>query len=194
MARKIVETFKVFKFDELPNASKEKALEKHRDINVSDRDWWEFTYDDWITKLAGMGYDDADIMFRGFWSQGDGASFTATVDIAKWLKYKKLGEKYFNVIAAYENGDISAKIIRISSMYVHENTIDSEILGDTKDEMVNKQVNEIEKLLKEDARELSEQIYKNLEKDHEYLTSDEVIAETFRANEHEFTKDGKIYS
>lgn len=36
---------KVYKFNELPEAAKQKALDKLYDINV-DHDWWEFTYDD----------------------------------------------------------------------------------------------------------------------------------------------------
>jgi hypothetical protein len=35
-------------------------------------------------------------------------------------------------------------------------------------------------------------IYRRLEKEYEYLTSDESIIETIHANEYEFTEDGKI--
>jgi hypothetical protein len=41
--------------------------------------------------------------------------------------------------------------------------------------------------------DLSQEIYKSLESEYDYLTSDEIIAESLIINEYEFTEDGKIY-
>ena len=38
-------TYNVYKIDELPKESKQKAIEKYYDINVN-WDWWDFTYED----------------------------------------------------------------------------------------------------------------------------------------------------
>ena len=72
----------VYKFDELSDEAKEKVLEKHRDINVDDSHWYEFTMEMWKEKLKEAGFDDAEIHFSGFWSQGDGACFDAKCDVA----------------------------------------------------------------------------------------------------------------
>lgn len=42
-------------------------------------DWYADTLAEWKTKLAALGYANADIRFSGFGSQGDGASFAANV-------------------------------------------------------------------------------------------------------------------
>ena len=47
----------------------------------TDHDWYDYTYEMWKSALAQVGFDNADISFSGFWSQGDGASFTASVDL-----------------------------------------------------------------------------------------------------------------
>lgn len=44
--------------------------------------------------------------------------------------------------------------------------------------------------LLEEARSLADELYKSLEQEHEYLTSDEHIAEYFRGEGTEFTEDG----
>lgn len=72
----IVKTYKYF--NELTPEQQQKVIEKYHDIN---EDTWEFSYEDlereFITKLESMGYSDIKIEYSGFYSQGDGASFTA---------------------------------------------------------------------------------------------------------------------
>ncbi|MCP5006541.1 MAG: hypothetical protein GY941_21765 [Planctomycetes bacterium] len=40
-----IRTYKVFKFDELPDSAKEKAIYRYADINV-DHEWWDYCFDD----------------------------------------------------------------------------------------------------------------------------------------------------
>ena len=84
----IVET-ELFAFDELSDAAKEKAREWYRQGNLDD-DWWDTVYSDFLAiceilgivlktrpvKLMGGGIRGKPcVYFRGFCSQGDGASF-----------------------------------------------------------------------------------------------------------------------
>src|SRR3546814_448929 len=84
----VIETT-VFTFDELTDAAKERAREWYRISNL-EYEWWDCTYDDFSTiceilgvelkthpiRLMGGGTRQKPcIQFRGFWSQGDGASF-----------------------------------------------------------------------------------------------------------------------
>lgn len=72
----IVKTYKYF--NELTPEQQEKVIEKYHDIN---EDSWMFYYkemeQDFINKLESLGYSDIKIQYTGFYSQGDGASFTA---------------------------------------------------------------------------------------------------------------------
>lgn len=51
-------------------------------------DWWEYAISNRLDELREMGFLEPDIEFTGFWSQGDGASFTCDgVDLPVLLKH-----------------------------------------------------------------------------------------------------------
>lgn len=81
----------VFTYDQLPDdQAKEKAVEWYGS-DTSDDFWSEYTLDDWKEFLTDMGFgydtDHVEIGYSGFWSQGDGASFTCkTFDFAKFCE------------------------------------------------------------------------------------------------------------
>lgn len=50
-----------------------------------DYEWWDCVEDDWKERLEKKGFMDPKISFSGFWSQGDGASFTCRyIDFQKY--------------------------------------------------------------------------------------------------------------
>jgi hypothetical protein len=57
------------------NQKKVALIEKHREINVH-HEWWDSVYETFKEDMNLLGYSVEDITFSGFWSQGDGASFT----------------------------------------------------------------------------------------------------------------------
>lgn len=88
---------------------------------------------DWVIEnetedLMTLGLDNVEISFSGFWSQGDGASFTARVnDIPAFIKTIGIEEEILpKVLAAFEEV-YEMSIVRIDSRYVHENTVRFEI-------------------------------------------------------------------
>jgi hypothetical protein len=183
--RTISHEVQVGQLEDFSPKDQEKIIDNYRDINV-DHDWWDFTYEDMIRCLETLGFYNVEIQFSGFWSQGDGASFTAWFDTAKKAELNKRLKKL-----ASEAPDIAEKarsfgfadmkfheeeledgrieVYRSSHHYSHENTITS----DNED-------------LKEFARAFSRLIYRQLENEYEYLTSDEAVKETLEANEYEF--------
>lgn len=187
-ARTVTEKFKVYKFDELSKEMKEKVLEKYRDINVDYDGWWDFVYEDHQQTLAESGFNNPKMSFSGFWSQGDGASFSADVDVAKWLKKNKLANKYRKVLNAYEKGDFSLDITK-SGRYEHSGTMDYKSYNMMDD---YEQGEEVAEMILKDARQKADKLYKDLEENYEDMTSDEQVAETLKANDYEF-RDGKIY-
>lgn len=183
-------SYTTYKFDELPAYVQGTAVEKLYDLNV-DHDWWEFLYDDWKERLEKLGYENVDIMFSGFGSQGDGASFTANINVDQYLKKKKLKAKYKRLGI----DDIHALVYRESSSYVHENTIDAEVIydGDYRDDpKADKLIEDLEEQIRYEARKLSKDIYKSLGDEHDYLTSPEVVAESIRTNDYDFDADGNL--
>jgi hypothetical protein len=76
-------------YDQLEDQAKKKARDWFRQGCCEDSYWSESTLDDWKETLMEMGFgydkDSVDISFSGFWSQGDGASFTCkNFDFAKF--------------------------------------------------------------------------------------------------------------
>ncbi len=51
-------------------------------------DWWDYIYELWGKALTQIGFEDAEISFSGFGSQGDGASFTCpSVNLEKLIRF-----------------------------------------------------------------------------------------------------------
>lgn len=197
-------------YDEWEPEVQQKILEKYRDINVRYDDWYEGEFDYWATELEKMGYDilkeklnskgkkvrDIQIAFSGFWSQGDGASFTGDVDIIKWLEYINYS-KYNRILKLLKSGAIqhSASIKRDRwHHYSHWNTTsiyhDWYMNGDHP--RIEALIEELEQDLLEHHQQLNKDIYKALEECYEGDTSDEAVADTLRVNEYEMDITGKI--
>lgn len=95
MTREITTT--VYTLDELKAAARdpessvtERSVQRAIDWlreGAADHDWWDhlIKQDDglWVPALEQIGFTDPDISFTGFWSQGDGASFTAGIDVPR---------------------------------------------------------------------------------------------------------------
>lgn len=193
----------LFTFEELSEEAKEKAIEKQRNCEYYlDYEWWDFVYEDFHQKIKDKGFDITKIYFSGFWSQGDGAMFeydgldsklldeaADTLDLPNWKK------------SILKNGYISGKG-RQSGHYYHENSCSHNIYVET-DNGMQQYYNierlfdtfhiDIENYIEELYVNLCGELYSALEKEYEYLMSDECISEHLEANMYEFEKDGTRY-
>lgn len=205
-------TVKVYTFAELSDKAKAKALDKFRDVNV-DHDWSEFIIDDWKDRLKerfGIYYKP-EIHYSGFWSQGDGASFTGVIDEAWLLAFVRAHADSYPLLAAHlgdENDERKAEIYEATverhlcgGHYVHENTchvvLDVRCFPNEFTEDETKGIDDEVKRLADDLDEirydLCREIYRDLEQGYEYLTSDEAIRETIEENEYEFDEAGNVW-
>jgi hypothetical protein len=77
-------TLKLYSFNQLDKDAKQKALTTYQDLNIG-FDWWDDEFEDFIELCSylGIAVSKDSIKFRGFYSQGDGSSFSAMVDIPK---------------------------------------------------------------------------------------------------------------
>lgn len=190
---------------------KQHLIDEHRDINV-DYDWWGAVYYDFnrICQILGIELDAKEPCFSGFASQGDGASFTGTYR-AQGLGYPGLepihtAEKAPAKIREYAPEDEElhriadelcmmgriyyapyAHITRYSrSRYYHPNTmqIDTfEPYDSDEDDWAQEVHDEVERILTDTMRDLADWLYRTLEREYDYRTSDEAVWETIVANE-----------
>lgn len=195
----ITKEYKVYEFDELSDKAKSKVLEDFRYINVEYWEWYHDVYDQWSEKLTENGFIDIDISFSGFSSQGDGASFTAKrIDVREWCKKNKKLKKYAKFLSGEAKGDYEMEfwVERTDSHYSHYNTCDVKADYHT----INKDMNaEQEKEyyalideIEEHREELSKELYKDLENEYDYHTSDDAVRDS--VNERKFLEDGSEFT
>jgi hypothetical protein len=167
----------VYEFDELSEGAKQKALEQLSDVNV-DYNWWEFVYED----AANIGLKIAEFNLRqnqvciGQWTRD-------AIDVAEAI-IKNHGESCETCVDA--RGFIH-DYARAQREYEH----------------APKDADKCERAdfeYTDDAEELSEKFQQTiledyqtiLQTEYDYLTSEEAIIETIRANEYEFTAKGQL--
>ena len=184
---------KAYTFEELNDEAKKVAIEDHRDWNV-DHEWYQWAIEEYKDSLALAGFLDAEIAFSGFCFQGDGASFTADINIDALNQWAGLGLK--KSVCDIINEYCCPRVRRGNSRYSHEHTCSIDWDGFGHYNHCPRLEKVIEKVMEqiEDIRlEWCNKIYSGLDKEHDYLTSDECIAESLIANDCYFTEDGKSH-
>lgn len=176
----------------------EKILDKNRQVNVDYNGWWDGVYEGFCEKANSEGFmvTADNISFSGFWSQGDGASFTCTVNVLDFIKHHKMVTQYRNLVNAIKNGKVAeyTEVYRSSHHYSHENTCSVSSIAVYEDVSTNVESNidELEQIINRRRYNLCKELYKDLEGDYEGLTDDECVEETLRCNEYEFDMSGNI--
>ena len=192
----------VFQYDELSDAAKAKARDWWRGLDRDHSEWSEHVTEDLKTIAAFMGWTVSDTQFRGFSSQGDGAQFSGTWSAANVQTREALEEHApadasdsnarlarmmltFAELAAQSPPGATASVRHEGAIYVHEHM--------TRFESDNMSDEQLAKLT-EVSRELMRWYYRALEREHDYYTSDEQVAEAICANEYEFKADGSRFA
>jgi hypothetical protein len=176
--KQITVTTNVYKFDELSEEGKQKAIEGLWDINV-DYEWWDFAYED--AKLIGVKINGFDID-RG--SYCDIKLINGEIAICQAILKShgemcdtfKMAEKFLpqlqSALSDYEIAN-------------DDDDIDYDVYLEAQDKYND--------LKDEFKNELQEKYLIILRKEYEYLTSEEAIIETIEANDYDFTEDGKLF-
>lgn len=206
------------RFEALSEDDKQIILDRHRDINV-DHGWWDRVYSDFAEDMKAVGIAVTDMYFSGFWSQGDGACFEGRVD--DWrLFLESLG--YTDELMVQHFADHASFSVSHSGHYYHEHCTRFDAEFYLPDQYVDEEhfleyhgfgeelrdAALIAVLSKFDGRELEDEfaeafkdhmrdLYRRLENEYEYLTSDEAVLETLHANDmldqiiDEYTEEGE---
>ena len=188
---------------------KDDLVEKYRDINVYPG-WWLDIYEEFsnVCHILGITLDEDEPSFSGFYSQGDGASFTGTY-CAQYAPYvgaqrklpseeapAKLREEYPQETELHRIADelcvlsriyfpVWAKICRHRSNYTHSNTMDCyvEPMDGDVDNWDDEVLLAVDDKVRQLMRDLADWLYARLETDYDYRTSDEAVLESIGANE-----------
>ncbi len=185
----------LYKFDKLSIEAKEKAISSFQeDDSYIDYNWYEYTISDFKTILELIGYYNIECYFSGFWSQGDGACFSARFSrekrcLQKVKSYCPKEEKILNIVE-----QIQSEIplheeyeIKHSGRYYHEYCTNVYYLGD------NNKAEQLDERFLELSRQLMRILYQSLNDEYDYLNSSEAITEFIKSNDYEFTKDGTLH-
>ena len=143
-----------FLFSELSKDAQRNALDELRDINVNYDYWHDDVIDQFKEDMEMLGLSDVEVSYSGFYSQGDGASFTADVsDPGVFMKealilesdeWLDLGDNVkpkdeldalrsdlldigFDTREKLTPENFIISIRRTSSRYSHENTIEGDV-------------------------------------------------------------------
>ncbi len=169
--------YKIYKYDELIEEQKQKVLEIHVYINV-EHDWWDSMYEDAKTVLLKIDSFDLDRNRHCIGNFIENAEDTAKKIITEhgescetWGTATNYLAERAELVKKYSDG-VSVDIVSEDNEY-----------GYDKDQ---------EEIDAEFLRSILEDYSVMLQKEYEYRTSEEAIIETLKANDYDFTEDGKI--
>jgi hypothetical protein len=205
-------TITLYRFEELPQATQKQVTEKLSHINANYSFWYEHSYDHFknLCALLGITVEPRSIHFRGFYSQGDSSSFRADVDLVKLVEAVKsrswtelmpeselevqapdISPSLYSLIKK-ESIDISANIHSLSTGIGITAGINWNYESFKNLFNIETAFSYLEKWFQKTAETLNDYLYKTLQTEYEYVTSEQSVAETIMANEYVFTADGEL--
>lgn len=197
----------LYKYEELSDKAKQKARECYLEGGL-DYSWWEYSYEDFarvaeilgitlsqrsVPLMSGKCRYEPEIYFSGFYQQGSGSSFCGTYGyakgaVAKIKKYAPQDEELHRIAQGLQDVQrrhfyrLTADITSVRDHYIRVEVGDSENpyrdIGDAEDDV------------RELMNDFNDWVFKCLQDEYEYLTSDEAVEESIVANEYEFDEHG----
>ena len=205
----------VYTIEELSDAAKEAARGWYREACL-DYEWYDAVYEDFGTicgilgvtlgtnpvKLVGGGTRGRPrIFFRGFGSQGDGASFAGSYrhvpGAARAVRaYAPRDTELHRIADSLQNTQKRNfwqlhAIIRQEGRYCHEHSMAIEVERDSP--TWQPPAEGAEDAVIEALRDLARWLYRQLQDTYEHESSDAAVDETMVLNEFTFTADGRHF-
>ena len=167
---------KVYQFHELSEEAKKQAINSLLDINV-DNNWWECIYDD--AKEIGLKITGFDL--------DRNKHCTGKLTITAWESSDNIMSEHGEICETYK---LAKNFIYEWDELVkkHSDGIKTDKVSEENEWEFDKDADELEA---EFLRDLLEEYSSILQKEYEYLTSENSIIETIEANGYEFTEEGR---
>lgn len=174
----------------------EELMDKYRDVNVRDSEWSEWITTPFKEAMSDIGVQVDNVLWSGFYSQGDGACFTGS--ISNWGKYLlHLGydnpiliqtakdEWHFSVYHAnryyhYKSVNYDNDIFLPDNPYNQE--IDALRYAAWQNTMMQFDLLMLEQDIIRDLEDHMKEVYKKLGEAYDYLTSDEMVIDFIKHN------------
>jgi len=202
----------VYTFRELPPEAQKRAIDDVRHNEYYPGDFYaEDTIEQFVEDIKKEGWelDTDDVQYSGFWSQGDGASFDAKLDVYDYLNFHCLTDKFPLITKLTTDGPYvwgKTETNSYSNHYCHERTRYFQIDGESEDTWISDggitedqlpavraEMEALEKDIEARRLDLCQKLYRDLESEYDSLMSDESITDFIISNEYEFTLNGKQY-
>lgn len=151
--------------------------------------------------MGGGSRQEPRVWFRGFWSQGDGACWegfyayrkNASAEIRSYAPQDVALHRIADAIQAVQQRNFYQLRAEATHRghYYHEYCMAISVERDSP--AYQDMTADAEEIVSEALRDLARWLYRQLECEYDYLTSDEAIDGTILANEYTFTVDGKRF-
>jgi TPP-dependent trihydroxycyclohexane-1,2-dione (THcHDO) dehydratase len=163
----------IYTFDELSDRAKDKARQKIADFNT-DSEWWEAVYED----AANVG-----IKITGF-DTGRAWDITGTIEDTEGTAHQ----------IVKEHGEMCDTYKTAAAYLAERDTVLAQWPRDQDNEFDNPANldDKLDELGEDFKKSILADYLKTLEKELEYLYSDEAIADTIEANGYEFDENGNL--
>jgi hypothetical protein len=152
----------LYKFDELTEKAKEKAIKNYFDINI-DHEWWDSIYYD--ARNVNLKISEFDIYAR---------SIKIDFIYSAEETANKILSEYGQICSTY----------KLAESFLHDLSKLDQDSNDYEDDLTY--------LEDDFLSDLGEEYLSFLNSDYDYLTSEQSIIETFEANDYHFNENGKI--
>lgn len=201
----------LYTFGELSDKAKQRAIEDRRQVEAENFDH-DYIYEDFQTIAGILGielgmrerrraigvilHDSPKIWYHGFSSQDDGACFEGRYTYAREAhrairehapqdeELHRIADELYRIQQAY-SCSLTATITH-TGHYYHSRSVDIDVDGD------RNLPDETCKTVSEALRDLMDWLYKQLQTDYDYRTSDEAITEWLTDSDDEYTADGEL--
>lgn len=205
----------VYRLDELSPCAKDAARAWYRQGAPFDA-WHEFAFEDFVAIAALLGIDiathpvrlygggtrdDPRIWFSGFSSQGDGACFEGSYRYARQAPARIRAHapkdtelhRIADTLAAVQRRNFYQleASIRHQGRYYNEYTMTIGVERASPTDQV--MTDDAEDAVIEALRDLARWLYRQLEQEYDYQTSDAVVDEAILANDYSFTEAGSRF-
>lgn len=210
----VIETT-VYRLDELSDEARDKARAWYREGGF-DYDWHDAVYEDFqqIAEILGLrlktrsvrlygggSREKPCIWFSGFWSQGDGAAYETFYSYRKEAP-RRIREhapqdaelhRIADALQAVQRRNFYQLHAEVSHRghYYHEYCMAISVERDSPN--YQNMTEDAEDIVIEALRDLARWLYRHLEREYCYLTSNEAVDEAITANEYTFTEAGRRF-
>ncbi|WP_421950111.1 antitoxin of toxin-antitoxin stability system [Pelagibacterium sp.] len=205
----------VFRLEELSEDAREEARSWYRE-RCLDYDWYDAVYDDFqrICKILGIRLKtrtvrrmgggtrlDPRIWFRGFFSQNDGACFEAKLSYAPSMA-RKIRDYAPRDTALHKIADALQDVQRRNFYQLHADISHSghcdreygmEINVERDSPARQAMTGDAEEIITEVMRDLARELYRHLEREYEFLISEDIVDEGIIANDYTFLENGRPF-